>query len=75
MISGICSKVLTAPLERLKIVQQTESIWSRNSVIALKSRGLFNIYNGSLALTRNKRISRVQLYVERDICEHMEDCY
>lgn len=47
MFAGITSKVITGPLERVKIIQQTEPVWSRNSVIALKSRSAYGIFRGS----------------------------
>jgi len=47
MFAGITSKLITAPLERVKIVQQTVPVWSRNSVIALQSRSAVEIFRGA----------------------------
>jgi hypothetical protein len=52
VFAGILSKVITNPLERMKLIQQTRSVWETNALLRMNQKSVIELFKGNSWLTK-----------------------
>ena len=59
ILSGIGTKVLTSPLERIKILMQTEHVWKGSHNVNLTKKSSLGLFKGMFVVTQRSLMFKV----------------